>query len=55
MRGPTRRVERQTTTGKRQRQAGAAGIEQVWKEEENMSRIDLGLNLERRLAINSSW
>ena len=32
----------------------AAGIEQVWKEEENRSRIDLGLNLERRLEVNSS-
>ena len=27
---------------------------QVWKEEENRSRIDLGLNLVRRLEGNSS-
>ena len=33
---------------------GAAGIEQVWKEEENRSRIDLELNLESRLQVNSS-
>ena len=25
----------------------------MWKEEENRSRIDLGLNLERRVEVNS--